>query len=274
MILNVHSEVSVYFTLNLIFNASVSLTLLPQYMINTDMTTDLANTIDLSVDCVLFGFDGESLNVLLIDQKPPAGSKFPADKLQKAIPGDLVMTNEGLDDSALRVLKELTSLEGIYLKQFYTFGDPERVGGLKDQDWLRSFRAHPERRVITVAYYSLVNMDDFHPHASSFAGETSWIDISNIPNLAFDHNEIVDKALDVLREELVTKHIGFELLPAKFTLSQLQRLYEIILDKKLDKRNFRKNIKKMDQVIPLDEKQKGVLHKPAQLFRFERDEEL
>lgn len=238
------------------------------------MTTEFSHILDVSVDCVVFGFNGESLNVLLIDQKPPENSNFPDGKLQKAVPGDLVQGSEGLDESAERVLKELTSLEGIYLKQFHTFGDPNRVSGLKDQDWLRSFRANPERRVITVAYYSLVKMDDFEPHAKSFAGETSWVDICQIPELAFDHNDIVEKALEVLREELVTKHIGFELLPSKFTLSQLQRLYEIILDKKLDKRNFRKNIKKMDQVIPLDEKQKGVLHKPAQLFRFERDEEL
>jgi 8-oxo-dGTP diphosphatase len=189
-----------------------------------------------------------------------------------ALPGDLVDTEESLDDAAARVLYELTSLEGIYLKQFYTFGDPNRVRGLKDQEWLRNFRAHPEKRVITVAYYSLVKMDEYQPHPSSFASEAKWIEINAVPQLAFDHNEIVEQGLRALREELTTKHIGFELLPEKFTLSQLQLLYEVILDKKLDKRNFRKNIKKMDQVIALDEKQKGVLHKPAQLFRFERDD--
>lgn len=230
------------------------------------------NGIDISVDCVVFGFDGESLKLLLIEQSP--AENLPKEKLQFALPGDLVQEEEGLDDSAARVLKELTSLEGIYLKQFHTFGDPNRVKGLKDQDWLRSFRAKPDQRVITVGYYSLVRMEDYQPEASSFARNATWIDVNEIPSLAFDHNEIVDEGIKTLREELDSKHIGFELLPDKFTLGQLQLLYEIILDKKLDKRNFRKNIKKMDQVIPLDEKQQGVLHKPAQLFRFERDEEL
>lgn len=231
----------------------------------------MPNELDISVDCVLFGFDGEGLKVLLIEQAIPESGSLSKEQVQLALPGDLVFIEESLDDSAGRVLKQLTSLEGIYLKQFHTFGDPERVKGLKDQEWLRSFRAHPERRVITVAYYSLVKMEDYQPQPSSFAGRAIWVDVNSIPDLAFDHNEIAETALDVLREELDTKHIGFELLPEKFTLSQLQLLYEIILDKKLDKRNFRKNIKKMDQVIPLDEKQQGVLHKPAQLFRFDKE---
>lgn len=229
------------------------------------------NQLDVSVDCVLFGFDGEGLKVLLIEQGLHESGSLSQEQVQTALPGDLVYLNESLDSSAARVLKELTSLDGIYLKQFHTFGDPERVKGLKDQEWLRSFRANPERRVITVAYYSLVKMEDYQPQPSSFAGKAIWVDVNEIPDLAFDHNDIAEKALSVLREELDSKHIGFELLPEKFTLSQLQLLYEIILDKKLDKRNFRKNIKKMDQVIPLDEKQQGVLHKPAQLFRFDKD---
>ncbi|WP_306644065.1 NUDIX hydrolase [Sanyastnella coralliicola] len=234
--------------------------------------THLTNSqVDISVDCVVFGFDGEQLKLLLIDQKLPDSGNLNPDLLQIALPGDLMNAGESLDACAARVLKELTSLEGIYLKQFYAFGDPNRVSDLKDQEWLRSFRVNPERRVITVAYYSLVKMDDYVPQASSFASNAKWIDIQDVPELAFDHNDIVDKAIAVLRQELTTKHIGFELLPEKFTLSQLQTLYETILDKKLDKRNFRKNIKKMDQVIPLDEKQQGVLHKPAQLFRFDRD---
>ncbi len=230
-------------------------------------------TIDVSVDCVVFGFDGESLNVLLIEQGLPESGVLTAEKTQIALPGDMVLEDESLNDSAARVLKELTSLEGIYLKQFHTFGDPQRVRGLKDQDWLRSFRVNPDRRVITVAYYSLVKMDEYQPQPSSFAGNTSWVNVADIPELAFDHNDIVDKALEVLREELISRHIGFELLPEKFTLSQLQQLYEVILDKKLDKRNFRKNIKKLDQIVALDEKQTGVLHKPAQLFKFERENE-
>lgn len=231
------------------------------------MTFDHADIIDLSVDCAVFGFDSDILKVLLIERT--AGTKE-APESRVALPGDLVYANESLEESAARVLKELTGIDGIYLKQFHTFGDPDRVKRLKDQEWLRAFRKHPERRVVTVAYYSLVKMDEYEPHASSFARDAKWVDLADVPELAFDHNEILNTAMEVLREELTTKNIGFELLPEKFTLSQLQTLYELILNKKLDKRNFRKNIKKMEQVIPLDEKQTGVLHKPAQLFKFER----
>ena len=223
---------------------------------------------DIPVDCVVFGFDEDELKVLLIEQKQPDGKS--AIKLQKAVPGDLVDENESLDEAAQRILLELTSLKGIYLKQFHAFGDPDRVSGLKDRDWLRSFRTHPERRVITIGYYSLVKMDDFNPQAASFAAKAQWVDVYKIPSLAFDHNNIVDQALQVLRHELMADHIGFELLPEKFTLSQLQKLYEIILDKKLDKRNFRKNIMRTDTVTPLEEKQSGVYHKPAQLFKVKR----
>jgi 8-oxo-dGTP diphosphatase len=113
-------------------------------------------------------------------------------------------------------------------------------------------------------------MDDFNPQAASFAAKAQWVDVYKIPSLAFDHNNIVEQALQVLRHELMADHIGFELLPEKFTLSQLQKLYEIILDKKLDKRNFRKNILRADTVTPLEEKQSGVFHKPAQLFKVKR----
>lgn len=224
---------------------------------------------DISVDCVLFGFDEKKLKVLLIEQRH-AGTDRKLPKIQTALPGDLLKDKESLDECAKRVLKELTSLKGIYLKQFYTFGDPKRVQDLKDQEWLRLFRAHPERRVITVGYYSLVKLDDYTPKASSFAGKTKWVDVYNIPELAFDHNEIVERALDVFRHELVADNIGFELLPEKFTLSQLQHLHEIILDKKLDKRNFRKNVLKGNHLTPLEEKQQGVLHKPAQLYKYKR----
>jgi 8-oxo-dGTP diphosphatase len=222
---------------------------------------------DVSVDCVLFGFDDRKLKVLLIEQRQP-GKEKKIQKLQTALPGDLLKENESPNDAAKRVMKELTSLKGIYLKQFHTFGDPMRVKNLKDQDWLRLFRANPERRVITVGYYSLVKMEDYEPKASSFAGKAKWVDVYSIPELAFDHNEIVDRAIDILRHELIADNIGFELLPEKFTLTELQHLHEIILNKKLDKRNFRKNVLKMEHLKPLEEKQKGVLHKPAQLYQY------
>lgn len=231
------------------------------------MPERLSGELDVSVDNVIFGFDEDILKVLVIERKP-----FPDEKKgMNAIPGDLVYPMESLDQAAARVLKDLTSLEGLFLKQFYTFGNPERVKDLKDQEWLRNFRAHPEKRVITVAYYSLIKMDEYQLLPSYFAEKAEWVDVLEVPALAFDHNEIVSKALEALRHGLEMEQIGFELLPEKFTLTQLQNLYEIILNKKFDKRNFRKNIKKMEHVIPLNEKQEGVLHKPAQLFKFEKD---
>ncbi|MEM9022854.1 MAG: NUDIX domain-containing protein, partial [Bacteroidota bacterium] len=218
---------------------------------------------NVSVDCVVFGFDMEEMMILLIEQK-----NLPEGNPQYALPGDLVRNDENLDEAAARVLLELTSLEGIYLKQFRTFGDPDRVKDVKDRDWLSVYRDNPDARVITVGYYSLVKMDDFEPSAASFAGKAVWQKLSSVPALAFDHNMILTEAVNRLREEFTHKHLGFELLPEKFTLTQLQRLYEIILNKKLDKRNFRKKLKKMDQVVALNEKQQGVLHKPAQLYKF------
>jgi 8-oxo-dGTP diphosphatase len=222
--------------------------------------------INVSVDCVVFGWSGTDLNVLLIEQKRPEQNKHLPARL--ALPGDLVLTDEGLDEAADRILEELTRLRGIYQYQFHTFGNPERVKELKDQDWLRAFREHPEAHVITVAYYSLIRMEDFQPEASSFASKTQWFKIPEIPELAFDHNEIVNRALSQLRTEVEQKKVGFELLPEKFTLSQIQNLHEAILERKLDKRNFRKSIKKLETIIPLNEKQVGVTHKPGQLFSY------
>lgn len=224
---------------------------------------------DVSVDCALFGFDGEALKLLLIRQRTSSEGPLSEDELQLALPGDFVHEHESLDDAASRVLNELTGLDNVYLKQFHAFGDPDRVKGLKDQHWLRTFREHPENRVMTVAYFGLVSLHDHVPQASSFAGEADWVDVGSIPGLAFDHDDISDLALATLREQLESKHIGFEMLPKKFTLRQLQALHEIVLDKKLDKRNFRKNVKRMDHVVALDEKEEGVLHKPAQLFTFD-----
>ena len=226
------------------------------------------NTINpnVSVDCVVFGFDNEKLNVLLIEQKDVG-----QDLKQLALPGDLVVENESLDYSAKRVLKELTDLEGIYLHQFHAFGNPTRVKNVKDLAWLQSYRENPQARVITIAYFALVKMDDFKPDASSFAERVFWQDIHDIPELAFDHNEILKAGLENLRHEFLHKNIGFELLPEKFTLNQLQVLHEIILDQNLDKRNFRKKVLKDKLVTGLEEKQKGVLHKPAQLFSLNKE---
>jgi 8-oxo-dGTP diphosphatase len=220
--------------------------------------------LNVSVDCVVFGYTEDHLKVLLIEQK----KLTPNQNVMLALPGDLILDGESTDDSAGRVLKELTSLEGLFLKQFYTFSDPNRVSDLKDKEWLRSFRENPEERVITVAYYSLVKLDEYLPQPSSFAEKSEWWDVNEVPQLAFDHNKILNKAVETLRVELVNNQVGFELLPEKFTLSQLQRLHETILGKELDKRNFRKSIKKLENLVPLKEKQQGVQHKPGQLYTF------
>ena len=221
---------------------------------------------NVSVDCVVFGFDNENLNVLLIEQED-----LGQHDQQWALPGDLVLQDESLDDAAIRVLRELTHLDGIYLHQFHTFGDPNRVKNVKDLAWLQSYRENPQARVITVAYFALVRMDDFMPEASSFAKQVYWQNIHDIPELAFDHNEIAQAGLNRLRLAFTNRRIGFELLPEKFTLNQLQMLHEVILDKTLDKRNFRKKVLKEKLVTGLDEKQKGVLHKPAQLFELNKE---
>ncbi|NVK04433.1 MAG: NUDIX hydrolase [Flavobacteriia bacterium] len=221
---------------------------------------------NVSVDCAVFGFDNQSLKALLIEQKPVDGNPG-----HKALPGDLVLNDESLDDAASRVLRELTGIEGIFLRQFHTFGDPNRVKQVQDLDWLKSYRDNPDARVITVGYYALVKMDEFAPEASSFAESVFWQDIHEIPSLAFDHNSILDAALIRLREEFENRKVGFELLPEKFTLSQLQSLYEAIEDRELDKRNFRKKVLKEKLVLPLDEKQTGVVHKPARLYELNLD---
>ena len=229
-------------------------------------------TFDVSVDNVVFGFDGEDLQVLLIRQGLP-GEDMGEGRFHMAVPGDLILPEEGLDEAAARILSNLTSIQGIYLKQFFTFGAPDRVFDEKDKEWLTKIRRYPDRRVVTVGYYSLVALADYRPKPSSFASQAEWCHLNKIPTLAFDHNTIIEAGLEKLREDVVHKNIIFELLPEKFTLSQLQRLYEVVLGIKLDKRNFRKKMKKTDFVKPLNEKQKGVLHKPAQLFSFEPKED-
>lgn len=224
---------------------------------------------NISVDCVVFGFDNERLNVLLIEKTTPSKKIR-----QSAIPGDLITNDEGLDEAANRVLKELTGLEGIFLQQYRAFGDPDRLRDDKDIEWLQAYRENPELRVITIAYFALVKMGDFSPAASSFAETVYWCDVHDVPPLAFDHNKILKCGLERLRSDFENHKTGYELLPEKFTLTQLQNLYEIILDKKLDKRNFRKKVMKENLIVPTYEKQKGVLHKPAMLYEVQEKLEL
>jgi 8-oxo-dGTP diphosphatase len=221
--------------------------------------------INLSIDCVILGFDNDQkLKILLIKKLISEREEF-----QYAIPGDLLEENEDLLCGAKRILKNLTSLENLFLKQFRVFGDPLRTKEKKDQAWLKLYRKKPEERVVTVGYLSLVKMEDYIPQASSFALDAEWVGLKDVPeNLAFDHNEIIKSGLLYLKNQLDHKMIS-NLLPSKFTLSQLQYLYEILLDEKLDKRNFRKNISKIDVIKKTKEKQEGVAHKPAYLYTYD-----
>ena len=219
-----------------------------------------------SADCVIFGFDFNQLRVLLIERS--AVENVPS---MMALPGDLIYEEENIDTAASRVLKELTGLEEIYLEQVGAFGDPDRLNKKNDQLWLKAVRQDPDARVITIAYYSLVNLDNYSPQASSFAKSATWMLVDDIQELAFDHAEIVKAALKKLKDKIITQPIGFNLLPEKFTLSQLHRLYESILGRDLDKRNFRRKMLKLKLVESLDEKQEGVPHKPSQYFKFNEE---
>ena len=220
--------------------------------------------INLSIDCVVLGFDeDQKLKVLLIRKSVNEKNDF-----QFALPGDLLGLDEDLLSGGKRILKSLTSLEDIYLKQFYTFGNPARTKQNKDQSWLNMYRKQPNERVITVGYIALVKMEDYTPQPSSFAIDAQWVELDKVScDLAFDHNEILDKGIKYLRKQLDHQLIS-NLLPSRFTLSQLQKLYEILLDEKLDKRNFRKNVSKDNLLVKTDEKQKGVAHKPAHLYTY------
>jgi 8-oxo-dGTP diphosphatase len=220
----------------------------------------------ISTDCVIFGFDNEGLQVLLIERKPVS-----ANEEINALPGDLIYDDEDLDDAAQRVLKELTGLSDIFLEQIGAFGSPDRLSKPEDKKWLESVRQYPDERVITVAYYSLVNKNLYEPQASSFAQSAVWVPVSEVTTLAFDHFEILQAALKQLRSKIKTQPVGFNLLPAQFVLSDLHKLYEAILGRPLDKRNFRRKINKLGIVESLNKKQTGVPHKPSLIYKFNEE---
>lgn len=204
----------------------------------------------ITVDCVVFGLDEGDLKLLLIERNlEPFKGKW-------ALPGGFVHLSETLENAARRELEEEAGLQDVFLEQLYTFSDLNR---------------DPRERVVTVAYYALVNINDHDVRAATDAADAAWFDVTDLPCLAFDHEEIVDTAITRLKGKVRYQPIGFELLPKKFTLSQIQHLYEVILENKIDKRNFRKKILKMDVLIELDEIQKGVAHRAARLYRFDKE---
>ncbi len=221
----------------------------------------------ISVDCVIFGFSADQLKVLLIERtyRDPSGRLIRDHKL----PGDFISINEDLDRAASRTLEELTGLKNIFLTQFAVFGKPDRISKEEDMRWLLDTTGQEIRRVVTAAYYSLISIGETN---TDFAikNSASWIDVKQVPRLAFDHADIIAEGLKHLQLSLRNEPIGFELLPDKFTIRELQTLYEVILDCSLDNRNFRKKILKSRYLVQLDEKQRGVAHKPAHFYRFDR----
>ncbi len=213
----------------------------------------------ISVDCVIFGFDYEQLKVLLV-QRNDSSKNY-----RLKLPGSLIRDDENLCQAATRVLEELTGLNNIYLKQFHIFGEPDRIKPGQDHQWLESTTKMKIKRVISVGYYALIKIDNSH-----LTPNAKWYPIEQISELAFDHLQILHKALDALRTKLKTKPVAFELLPEKFTIRQLQNVYECILGTQFDNRNFRKKIMSVKYIVPLKEKQKGVAHKPAQYFKFDK----
>jgi 8-oxo-dGTP diphosphatase len=200
---------------------------------------------------VIFGFDKGELKILLIERNEEPYKDW------LALPGYLVEQQESIDEAAARILYELTGLRGIFMEQFYTFGEVKR---------------HPQGRVITVAYFAMIRLSgarELKP-VTNYAKKAIWHPVDSLPELAFDHSAIFNKALQKIKRKIAYQPIAFELLPEKFTLTQLQSLYEAVLNKKLDKRNFRKKMLNYGILKELDEKQKGVSYRAAKLYKFDK----
>jgi 8-oxo-dGTP diphosphatase len=214
----------------------------------------------LSIDCVIFGFHQNELKVLLLQWK---------DTKRWCLPGGFIGKTETLDEAAVRILKVRTGLEKIYLRQFYAFGDPARdrkKHGFKppkgfEKSWLME-------RFISIGYWALVEFSKVVPTPDEFSLKCEWFDVNNIPELILDHNEIVVKALQSLQQHLNDYPIGKDLLTDKFTMPELQKLYETILDKALDRRNFQKKILSLGILDKLKERKLGGAHKAPFLYRF------
>lgn len=214
------------------------------------MTTESNNIIEpLSVDCVILGFEEAKLKVLLIKRSiEPSRDMW-------ALPGGFIRYNENIEDASSRILSERSGVKGLYMQQLGAFGEVNRF---------------PERRVITLVYYAFVKPGQYNINPGPDASDTKWFDVNSLPKLPFDHQKIVETALSRLRRDVKYKPIGFNLLPDKFPLLRLQELYEAIYSIKFDKPNFRRKIMKMNLLVELNEKQTGVAHRSARLYKFDK----
>ena len=203
----------------------------------------------LAVDCIIFGFDKEELKILLIKRD------FEPEKGKWSLMGGFLKKNENLDQAADRILKSLTGINNVFLEQLHSYSKVDR---------------DPAERTISVAYYALINIED-HNEELTEQYSAQWFSISDAPNLIFDHEIMVKHAINRLRYKTSKEPIGFELLPPKFTMKQLQKLYESILNEKLDKRNFINKINGLDILVKLDEKDMSSSRKGSYLYQFDNE---
>ncbi len=219
----------------------------------------------ISVDCIIFGFHENELKVLLLKAK--YAGKW-------ALPGGFILKEEPMDTAAERILKERTGLDNIYLQQFYVFSDPGRSTKKINQTFLNNIGVKADEswmfeRFITVGYSALVDFTRVQPVADIFSDACEWFNINDIPNMILDHHQILSKALKNLQLQLNFQPIGYNLLSSKFTMPELQKLYETILNRKLDRRNFQRKILSTGILRRLDETKKGVAHKAPYYYKFD-----
>ena len=231
-----------------------------------DIKTPLANN-HISVDCVVIGFDGEQLKVLLVKRAGEDNGEVYHDM---KLPGSLIYMDEDLDEAAKRVLNDLTGLKNVNLMQFKTFGSKDRTKNPKDIHWLERAEKAKVERIVTVAYLSLVKIDRaLNKNLDDFQAE--WVALQDIKDLAFDHNQIISEAMVFIRQYVeFNPSCLFDLLPRKFTALQLRVLFELVYGRQIDVRNFHKKISMMEYVVPLDEYQQGVSHRAARYYRFDK----
>ncbi|MEO8254791.1 MAG: NUDIX hydrolase [Flavobacterium sp.] len=224
---------------------------------------------NISVDCVIFGFDNttKSFNVLLINRYLKLLDSETPEVNDYVLKGFHTYQNETIDETANRVLKELTGLDGLYKKQFKIFGDPNRLKNEKDIFWAQNEDFN--QRTITIAYYILLPTNMVSLENSKY--QPKWFPVNKLPELGFDHRKIIDEAYADLKEKVLYKPIVFELLSDKFTIKDLQDAYEAILGIEIDNRNFRRKLITKKYIIALDEKQVGISKKPSQLYLFSKD---
>lgn len=217
----------------------------------------------ISVDCVIFGFDGSNLKVLLTKRKDSMGSSVTVGDYK--LPGSLISNNENIDDAVKRVLNKYLGKSDIFMRQFEVFSTPNRISPI-ELDWLNKYYNSDIKRVLTVAYYSLVKLA---PNNSTHS-EGVWQEVDDVKCLALDHNTILTNALSLITSQIQREPIAFELLSKEFTIKELRVLYEAIIGVELDSRNFRKKMLNSGYIVITNKKEKGVNHKPAMYYRFNK----